>query len=156
MYPDDNSVMRVDHFTVGGKKFSKSLIIKDNLRFGLRQRDQTKDEVKQEIQVMTAGEKAPTDLNDPKEGLVSYAQGGDSEFWLHFENGTKLGVEQIVMKRNPYKMIRIDPAPPTAEEIAAKEALIKQKQEATAKAAKQNKPPPTDIIIPDTPKPTFQ
>ena len=87
MYPDDNSVMRVDHFTVGGKKFSKSLIIKDNLRFGLRQRDQTKDEVKQEIQVMTAGEKAPTDLNDPKEGLVSYAQGGDSEFWLHFENG---------------------------------------------------------------------
>ena len=46
MYPDDNSIMRVDHFTVAGKKFSKSLIIKDNLRFGLRQRDKTKDEVK--------------------------------------------------------------------------------------------------------------
>ena len=104
---------------------------------------------------MQAGEQAPTDLNDPKEGLVSYKQDGDSEFWLNFENGTKLGVEQVVMKRNQYKTIRIDPAPPTAEELAAKEMLIKQKQEATAKAAKQNKPPPTDIIIPETPKPTF-
>ena len=36
MYPDDNSVMRVDHFQIGGKQFSKSVVIKDNLRFGLR------------------------------------------------------------------------------------------------------------------------
>ena len=43
------------------------------------------------------------------------------------------------MKRNQYKTIRIDPAPPTAEELAAKEMLIKQKQEATAKAAKQTR-----------------
>lgn len=38
MYPDDNSVIKVDHFSVGGKQFSKSIIIKDNLRFGLRNR----------------------------------------------------------------------------------------------------------------------
>ena len=53
-------------------------------------------------------------------------------------------------------MIRIDPIPPTAEEITAKEALIKQKQEATLKAQKSGKPPPTDIVIPETPQPTFE
>lgn len=36
MYPDDNSVMRVDNFSVGGQNFSKSLVMKDNLKFGLR------------------------------------------------------------------------------------------------------------------------
>jgi len=36
LYPDDNSIMRVDHFTVGGKTFSKSIIVKDSLKFGLR------------------------------------------------------------------------------------------------------------------------
>ena len=30
---------------------------------------------------------------DQEEGLVQYRQVGDSEFWLHFENGTKLAVE---------------------------------------------------------------
>lgn len=39
MYPDDHSVIRVDHFSVGGKQFSKSVVIKDNLRFGLRSRE---------------------------------------------------------------------------------------------------------------------
>ena len=126
------------------------------MKFGLRQRDQTKDEVKQEFEVRKAGESGPGDSDDPNEGLVSYRQMGDTEFWLHFENGTKLGVEQVALRRNPYKMIRIDPAPPTAEEIAAKEALIKQKQEATLKASKAGKPPPTDIIIPETPQPTFE
>lgn len=38
MYPDDNSIIRVDHFSVGGKQFSKSIVMKDNLRFGLRAR----------------------------------------------------------------------------------------------------------------------
>ena len=41
--------MRVDHFTVGGKTFSKSIVVKDNLKFGLRARDQTQDEIKQQV-----------------------------------------------------------------------------------------------------------
>ena len=45
VYPDDNSTMRVDHFTVGGKTFSKSIVVKDNLKFGLRTRDQTQDQI---------------------------------------------------------------------------------------------------------------
>ena len=93
MYPDDNSVMRVDHYNVGGIEFSKSLVIKDNLKFGLRQRDQTNDEVKQKTIVRVTGE-AYEEEDDPEEGLVQYRTIGDTEFWLHFENGTKLGVEQ--------------------------------------------------------------
>ena len=45
LYPDDNSIIRVDHYSVGGVQFSKSLVIKDNLKFGLRQRDQSNDEI---------------------------------------------------------------------------------------------------------------
>lgn len=76
MYPDDNSIIRVDHFSVGGKQFSKSIVMKDNLRFGLRAR---KD--------------VATDHKDF--GLVRQVVVGDTEFYLHFENGTKLGLEQI-------------------------------------------------------------
>jgi len=36
LYPDDNSIMRVDNFTLGGKSFTKSIVCKDNFRFGLR------------------------------------------------------------------------------------------------------------------------
>lgn len=64
--------------------------------------------------------------DDPSEGLVQHRPTGDTEFWLAFENGTKLGIEQVQMKRLPYKVIRTDPEPPSAEEIAKKEELIKQ------------------------------
>jgi len=93
LYPDDNSIMRVDHFTIGGKTFSKSIVVKDNFKFGLRTRDQTTDEVKQEVIVRTAGQEQVDEANDPSEGLVQYRATGDTEFWLHFENGTKMGVE---------------------------------------------------------------
>jgi hypothetical protein len=75
LYPDDNSIMKVDHFSVGGSDFSKSVVMKDNLRFGLRKKN-------------NAGQ-GETGLY----GLVSYKPAGDSEFWLLFENGTRLGVE---------------------------------------------------------------
>lgn len=39
LFPDDNSIMRVEHFTVGGLQFSKSIVFKDNFKFGLRQKD---------------------------------------------------------------------------------------------------------------------
>ena len=35
-YPDDNSIMKVDHWQVGGISSKKSVIYKDNLTFGLR------------------------------------------------------------------------------------------------------------------------
>ena len=83
LFPDDNSVMRVDHFTVGGNFFSKSIVLKDNLRFGLRQKEAADDVVADNS----------ADEAETENGLVSYKPVGDSEFWLHFENGTKLTVE---------------------------------------------------------------
>lgn len=38
-YPDDNSIMRVDHYEIAGKQFRKSVVYKDNLTFGLRKAD---------------------------------------------------------------------------------------------------------------------
>ena len=64
LYPDNNSVMRVDHFTIGGKTFSKSIVVKDNLKFGLRPRDCSNDEIKQEILARKADEPI-SDENDP-------------------------------------------------------------------------------------------
>ena len=113
LFPDDNSIMRVDHFTVGGNFFSKSIVQKDNFKFGLRQKEPC-EEPEQE-----ADDSANED--DTDNGLVAYKPTGDSEFWLHFENGTKLSVEQVKLKRNPQKTIRIDPKPFTAEELVAKE-----------------------------------
>lgn len=75
LYPDDNSIMRVDNFTLGGKTYTKSIVCKDNFRFGLR---------------------AKANANQMREefyGLVSYKFVGDTEFWLQFENGTRLGIE---------------------------------------------------------------
>lgn len=77
MYPDDNSIIRVDHFSVGGTQFSKSLVLKDKLRFGLRSRKGQEAEPHRDY------------------GLVRSCAVGDTEFFLHFENGTKLGVEQV-------------------------------------------------------------
>ena len=74
----------------------------------------------------TAGQEQVDEADDPSEGLVQYRATGDTEFWLHFENGTKMGVEQVQMKRLPYKVIRTDPEPPSAEEIARREELVKQ------------------------------
>ena len=157
LYPDDNSTMRVDHFTVGGKTFSKSIVTKDNLKFGLRPRDQTNDEIKQEVVARKAGEKID-DAVDPSEGLVQYRSVGDTEFWLNFENGTKMGVEQVQLKRRPYKIIRTDPEPPTPEEIARKEEAIKAQQAALAKqrSAKPGGAPIPEVEIPKTPEATFE
>ena len=67
-----------------------------------------------------------------------------------------MGVEQVQMKRLPYKIIRTDPEPPSVEDIARKEEAIKAQQAALAKqkTAKGGAPPP-EIEIPKTPEPTF-
>jgi len=93
LFPDDNSIMRVDHFTVGGNFFSKSIVQKDNFKFGLRQKEPN-DEQEQEAD-------DSSNEDDTENGLVAYKATGDSEFWLHFENGTKLSVEQVKLRRNP-------------------------------------------------------
>ena len=36
LYPSDGSVMKVDTYTIGGKTYKKAMVIKDNLKFGIR------------------------------------------------------------------------------------------------------------------------
>ena len=57
-------------------------------------------------------------VNDSDFGLVSQVASGDTEFFLHFENGTKLGVEQVKLTRNPQRTIKIPARQMTAEEKA--------------------------------------
>lgn len=107
LYPSDNSIMRVDQYEVGGQKYSKSQIIKDNLTFGLRPAAKEVETEKEEF------------------GLFSWKKVGQTEMWMHFENNTKFLAESIGMTRNEQKLIRIDPPKPTPEEIAAREEQIK-------------------------------
>lgn len=37
LYPDHNAIMRVDTYELGGQQYKKSIVIKDNLTFGLRE-----------------------------------------------------------------------------------------------------------------------
>ena len=89
MYHDDNSIIRVDHFAVGGTQFSKSLVLKDKLRFGLRSKKGSEAEPHRD------------------HGLVRARAVGYSEFFLHFENGTKLGVERVQVERNPLRTVEV-------------------------------------------------
>ena len=66
-------------------------------------------------------------------GLGKFERKGDLELWVHLDNEAKMLVEKVQMKRNPQKLIRIDPPKPTPEEIAAREEAIKQAQLAAAK-----------------------
>jgi hypothetical protein len=118
-YPYDGSVMKVDSCSAGGLEFNKSIVLKDNIAFGLRKAcDRHYDAPASPVEEF---------------GLVSYKKVGDTDFWLRFENDTKVLVESVQVQRNPQKLIRIDPPKPTAEEIAAREEAIKQAQAAAAK-----------------------
>lgn len=142
-YPYDGSVMKVDSCSVGGAEFRKSIIIKDNLAFGLRRATDAPYE---------GNEKEP-ELN----GLVSYTKVGGTDFWLRFENDTKVLIESVKRKRNPQKLIRIDPPKPTAEEIAAREEAIKQAQAAAAKNKGKPGAPAAPVIEEyKEPEPTWE
>jgi hypothetical protein len=80
-YPYDGSVMKVDHCQAGGLEFAKSIVLKDNLAFGLRK---AKD-------IHYDSPAAKVDDH----GLVSYKKVGDTDFWLRFENDTKVLVESV-------------------------------------------------------------
>ena len=81
VYPFDGSVIKVDHCAVGGSEFKKSLIIKDNLAFGLRK-------------AVDRGYESGAPQGE-EYGLVYYKKVGDTDFWMRFENDTKVLVEAL-------------------------------------------------------------
>ena len=81
---------------------------------------------------------------------------GDVEFWMNFENDTKMLVEKVKYEQNPQKLIRIDPPKPTPEEIAAREEAVKQAQALAAKNKNNKNAPPVVIEEYKEPEPTWE
>jgi hypothetical protein len=79
-YPSDNSIIRVDKHEIGNRRMGSSIIIKDNLVFGVRERLEQFNEKGGEEEIFLNRESwATTDRR--------------CEFWMDFENGTKLLIE---------------------------------------------------------------
>lgn len=79
-YPSDNSIIRVDKHEIGNRRMGNSIIIKDNLVFGVREKMEHFKEKGGEEEIFLNRESwAATDRR--------------CEFWMDFENGTKLLIE---------------------------------------------------------------
>jgi hypothetical protein len=78
-FPCDNSVIRVDKNHVGSRRFGASVVVKDNMVFGVKE-DQT-----------TVDEKVTGD-DELSNQEVRKASNTDCEFWLEFENKVRLHI----------------------------------------------------------------
>ena len=78
-FPCDNSVIRVDKHHVGSRRFGASVIVKDNLVFGVKESSETVDE-------KVAGDDELSSME------VRKASNRNCEFWLEFENKARLHV----------------------------------------------------------------
>jgi len=117
-YPNDNSIIKVDHWQVGGVSSKKSVIYKDNLTFGLRQVDP-----------------AEFNLREPEFGLVSLKPVSEQELWLQFENETRLTQQATVLQRNQQKE-KVRPPPRSPQ--PRKSQLRKRRQKLRQRQAKES------------------
>lgn len=83
-YPCDNSLIRAEKHLIGGRRIGASLVIKDNLTFGIRERPST-FKAKQTLE--------EDELMRNREAWFSKSTDRRCDFWLEFENGIKLLVE---------------------------------------------------------------
>lgn len=85
-YPCDNSLIRVDKLLIGGRRLGTSLILKDNLTFGIRERSDnfTKKTSMEEDEILRNRELWSSKVMDNRRRC---------DFWLEFENGVKMLVE---------------------------------------------------------------
>lgn len=83
-FPCDNSVIRVEKHFVGGRRIGASLVLKDNLIFGVREKPET------------FKQKATLEEDEVLRNRELW-EGRDKrcDFWLEFENGVKLLVEMV-------------------------------------------------------------
>lgn len=83
-YPSDNSLIRAEKVMIGGRRIGCSLVVKDNLVFGVRERHETfkhKHSIEQD-ELLRNREAWFAEQNDKR-----------CDFWLEFENGIKMLVE---------------------------------------------------------------
>ena len=85
-YPCDNSLIRVEKLLIGGRRLGSSLILKDNLAFGIRERaDNFKSKTSMEEDEILRNRElwSGKDMESRRR----------CDFWLEFENGVKMLVE---------------------------------------------------------------
>jgi hypothetical protein len=85
-YPSDNSLIRVEKLLIGGRRLGSSLVLKDNLAFGIRERaDNFKAKTSMEEDEILRNRElwSGKDLENRRR----------CDFWLEFENGVKMLVE---------------------------------------------------------------
>jgi hypothetical protein len=93
-FPCDNSVIRVDKYNVGSRRFGASLVVKDNMSFGIKERSTL-------VNDKVFGQDELTSM-ETKRSAHRYG-----EFWLEFENQTRM---QVVMVENYETDVELIPA----------------------------------------------
>lgn len=79
-FPCDNSVIRIEKHLIGGRRHGSSLILKDNLMFGIKETlESVKDKVDFEDEIINIETRNVSDKR--------------CELWLEFENGVRMAVE---------------------------------------------------------------
>lgn len=142
-YPYDGSVLKVDHCSVGGVEFKKTIVVKDNLAFGLR----NATDAHYEMAVPHTEE----------HGLVSYKKVGHTDIWLRFENDTKVLIEAVQKLRNPQKVIKTDPPAHVVEEYKKQKAAFEAYQTYIKNKGKPGAPgAPPQVDEPKEPEATMQ
>jgi hypothetical protein len=81
-FPCDNSLIRAEKHLIGGRRIGASLVVKDNLVFGIKERHDT---------FTLKGGPEEDDVLRNREAWGTVDQRCD--FWLEFENGIKLSIE---------------------------------------------------------------
>lgn len=81
-FPCDNSVIRIDKHQVGARRIGGSLIIKDNLTFGIKESEQA-------VENKIEGEDELLNME------VRKAMDRRCELWVQFENGARMHVAMV-------------------------------------------------------------
>lgn len=85
-YPCDNSLIRSEKHLIGGRRIGASLVVKDNLVFGVRERPES---FAQKLSI------EEDELLRNREAWFAQSHDRRCDFWLEFENGVKMLVEMV-------------------------------------------------------------
>ena len=85
-YPSDNSLIRSEKHLIGGRRIGASLVVKDNLVFGVRERPEA---FSQKLSI------EEDELLRNREAWFAPGHDRRCDFWLEFENGVKMLVEMV-------------------------------------------------------------
>lgn len=97
-FPYDNAVIRVQKNIVGSRRFGSTLVIKDNLTFGIKEsKDVVSEKVPCQDEILSMEARKTVDNR--------------CEFWIEFENGTRMHAEMQNSVRSRSELI-----PPQSDE----------------------------------------